>query len=47
MHIDAPSPRCAGQDASTFRALSSNSGDDAFDEAAWRTYLDRVGFQLG
>ena len=47
MHIDAPSPRCAGQDASTFRALSSNSGDDAFDEAAWRTYLDRVGFQPG
>ncbi|MGZ8752630.1 MAG: hypothetical protein ACXW1S_06580, partial [Acidimicrobiia bacterium] len=43
--IDPPSAAC-GTEGASLRALQSTSGDDAFNEDAWRTYLDRVGFAL-
>ena len=45
IQIAAPSDACAPA-GSSLRALQSSSGDDAFNEDAWRTYLDQVGFSL-
>jgi hypothetical protein len=38
-------PVC-GTEGTSLRALQSTSGDDAFNEDAWRLYLDQVGFSL-
>jgi len=43
--LDPPSAAC-GTEGTSLRALQSTSGDDAFDEDAWRTYLDGMGFAL-
>ncbi len=45
LSLDAPSGACA-PGASSLRALESTNGDDAFNEGAWRQYLDQVGFKL-
>jgi hypothetical protein len=46
LSLDAPSAAC-GTEGTSLRALQSTNGDDAFNEDAWRLYLDQVGFSLG
>ena len=48
LSIDPPSPACGTAPAplSTMARSVLEADDPAFDELAWKTYLDRQGFKL-